>query len=192
MPSPKRDCSISQCGKPHLSRGWCSTHYSRWRIHGDPLITHKGVKPALDERFLAKLERQGDCLIWTGGQTRGGYGIISLNERNLRVHRLAYEREYGAIPDGMEVDHTCYVRLCCEPTHLRLATRAQNCANRSGATSSSSTGVRNVSRNGHGFSVSIQCQGERLHFGTYPTIEEAAEVARAKREELFGEFAGSA
>lgn len=32
-------CSIAGCSKPHLARGWCSTHYARWRKHGDPLVT---------------------------------------------------------------------------------------------------------------------------------------------------------
>lgn len=33
-----RLCSIDACGKPVLGRGWCSTHYSRWRTHGSPLL----------------------------------------------------------------------------------------------------------------------------------------------------------
>lgn len=29
-------CSIGDCPKPAEARGWCSTHYMRWRKHGDP------------------------------------------------------------------------------------------------------------------------------------------------------------
>ena len=192
MPKSERTCVIPQCTKPHVARGWCRLHYGRWHVNGDPLVSHKGVKPPLEERFLAKLERQGECLIWTGGQTRGGYGSISADGKKLRVHRLAYEREYGPIPQGMEVDHTCHARLCCEPTHLRLATRPQNCSNLSGARRDSATGVRNVTRNGSGFAVNINCHGKRHYLGTYRTLSEAAEVARTRREELFGEFAGAA
>lgn len=32
-----RTCSIPGCDKPHLSRGWCSAHWTRWKRHGDPL-----------------------------------------------------------------------------------------------------------------------------------------------------------
>lgn len=32
-----RLCSISECGKPVLCRGYCSAHYSRFRLYGDPL-----------------------------------------------------------------------------------------------------------------------------------------------------------
>ena len=29
-------CSIPDCGKTHLARGWCAMHYKRWRLYGDP------------------------------------------------------------------------------------------------------------------------------------------------------------
>lgn len=34
---PERTCSIEGCDKPHFGRGWCSTHYQRWKRLGDPL-----------------------------------------------------------------------------------------------------------------------------------------------------------
>lgn len=33
-------CSVPDCGKPPSARGWCDTHYSRWRRRGDPLAPH--------------------------------------------------------------------------------------------------------------------------------------------------------
>lgn len=35
---PRAACSIDGCGKPTKARGWCSTHYKRWTLHGDPLF----------------------------------------------------------------------------------------------------------------------------------------------------------
>lgn len=32
-----RICSIPNCGKSTYSRGWCSTHHSRWKRRGSPL-----------------------------------------------------------------------------------------------------------------------------------------------------------
>lgn len=33
----KRLCSVEGCDKPSWSRGWCSNHYQRWRLYGDPI-----------------------------------------------------------------------------------------------------------------------------------------------------------
>lgn len=32
-----RGCSVVTCGRRRVARGWCGTHYARWRAHGDPL-----------------------------------------------------------------------------------------------------------------------------------------------------------
>lgn len=29
-------CTIEGCGKPVVGRGWCGTHYARWKRHGSP------------------------------------------------------------------------------------------------------------------------------------------------------------
>ena len=37
-------CSIPGCEKPSRGRGWCGTHWRRWRTHGDPLkVARNGV-----------------------------------------------------------------------------------------------------------------------------------------------------
>lgn len=41
---PPRFCDVKGCGKPHVARGWCETHYKRWQIHGDP----NHVEPRID------------------------------------------------------------------------------------------------------------------------------------------------
>lgn len=35
---PSAPCIIESCGRPAHSRGWCSVHYQRWYVHGDPLF----------------------------------------------------------------------------------------------------------------------------------------------------------
>ena len=36
MTKPKAECSMIECAKPVLARGWCGPHYQRWRITGQP------------------------------------------------------------------------------------------------------------------------------------------------------------
>lgn len=41
---PLRICAVEECEKEHFGRGYCRTHYSRFRVHGDPNIVSKGGK----------------------------------------------------------------------------------------------------------------------------------------------------
>lgn len=187
-------CSIDGCNKPTKARGWCNPHYMRWWEMGSPTAQRAERKHASPARaFAARTQRRGECLIWTGAKIRSGYGTIWDGERVVPVHRWAWIAANGPIPDGAEVDHTCHNRLCANVDHLRLASRAQNMRNLSGAPITSRTGVRNVSRSKYGtFMVRITKDGITYQLGTYRTIEEAATVAARERLRLFGTFSGAA
>lgn len=67
------------------------------------------------------------CHIWQGARTTSGYGYVKHDGRMQHVHRLRYEREVGPIPDGMDLDHfVCDRRACCNPEHVRPASRWEN------------------------------------------------------------------
>lgn len=78
------------------------------------------------QRLQAGLTRSGDCLVWTRRCRNGGYGVLSIRNRNVATHRLAYELEHGPIPDGLVVRHKCDNPPCCNPDHLELGTMADN------------------------------------------------------------------
>lgn len=189
-----KTCSIDECEKPSKARGWCATHYSRWRIHGNPLAG-RSYFGAPAEAFLARTEPivgEPNCLIWTGGGTAGGYGQLHVDGRVVYAHRFAWEQENGPIPDGMVIDHGCWNRACVNVDHLRLATPQQNVQSVSGPQQNSATGVRGVVRHGRGYRAQVQHNGTRHYLGTFDTVEEASAAAQAGRAELFGEFAGRA
>lgn len=67
----------------------------------------------------------GDCWVFTGSTIKG-YGHIGSTGKVVIAHRLAWEQRYGQVPDGLELDHLCRVRPCCNPDHLEPVTTYEN------------------------------------------------------------------
>lgn len=190
MSDATRKCSVDGCDKKHHARDYCMRHYYRWKRNGDPLGGGRRYESA-EESFEKRTTWVNNCLVWTASNVPSGYGIIyTPGLKSMYAHRYAWERANGPIPDGMQVDHICWNTSCVNLDHLRLASQSQNNANRKGPERRSKSGVRNVSRNGDGWTVRVNKHGKTHRFGTYRTIEEAALVAEQARLELFGEFAG--
>jgi HNH endonuclease len=68
------------------------------------------------------------CVIWTGSVGGNGYGLVWKDGVKQLAHRVAYERKFGPIPDGMFVCHHCDTRRCIKPEHLFLGTQRDNMA----------------------------------------------------------------
>ena len=126
--APQRLCSIEDCGKPHLSRGWCAKHYRRWKAHGDPnaiTSTENGVPL----RWLIEHLSYGgdDCILWPFAKGPHGYGGVRVDGVDRRVNRLVCEKVHGTAPSSKhQAAHSCGNRLCINPNHLRWATRSEN------------------------------------------------------------------
>lgn len=69
-----------------------------------------------------------ECWKWTGKRSRDRYGIFRVNRRDFAAHRLAYELTTGRRAEV--VMHTCDVRCCCNPRHLRGGTQRENIEDR--------------------------------------------------------------
>ena len=91
------------------------------------------------DRFWEKVNKGEGCWIWTAA-TAQGYGTFRLaGGAMVGAHRWAYEKEYGAIPEGLQIDHTCHNqdetcpggvtclhRVCVRPSHLRAVSPRVN------------------------------------------------------------------
>ena len=192
MITPGDECSIEGCSRPRRTRGWCGTHYERWRRTGSTAARPRYA--SLESAFIAQTEPLpwSGCLIWTGTLAGGDrYGQLSASGQRVSAHRYAWEREHGLIPEGMMVDHRYHCHtLCCEASHLRLATVAENASNRRGPQRKSVTGVRGVSPHRGGYRATVRAGGRQHNLGTHATIEEARQAVESGRAALFGDFAG--
>lgn len=183
-------CIYPDCGRPNFGHGWCQMHYARVRRHGDPSFRlRKRGTGTTEENFWAQVRKSTNCWDWTGTKYRNGYGQAWVKETRKQklAHRLSWELTVGPIPQGKQLDHTCWNRACVNPGHLRVVTGKQNNENMSGLRSDNSTGFRGVrfeKRTG-------RYQGRAFHYGkeysagTFDTAKEAAVAARALRNKLF-------
>lgn len=69
------------------------------------------------------------CFLWVSHLTERGYARVKVGGRagkSFRVHRVYYEIEHGAIPQGFDVHHACGNRGCVNPDHLRLVSHTEH------------------------------------------------------------------
>lgn len=86
----------------------------------------KRVPAPIEQRLLdnRKIDSNG-CWIWVGAIYPTGYGMITVGEKTMRVHRVSYEKFKGSAK-GRYVCHKCDVRRCFNPSHLWLGDGKSN------------------------------------------------------------------
>ncbi len=81
----------------------------------------------LPQRFWDKVQREPNgCWRWIATISQRGYGQVRSNYRLYSSHRLAYTSLVAPIPTGLDIDHLCRNRACCNPAHLEAVTRSVN------------------------------------------------------------------
>jgi hypothetical protein len=85
---------------------------------------------SLEQRFWNKVDRSGDCWIWTGSRSQSGrgYGVIGIGKHGkANAHHVSWALANGrGVPDGAVVLHSCDNKACVRPEHLSIGTQSQN------------------------------------------------------------------
>lgn len=86
------------------------------------------LDPRLPDRFWSKCipEPMSGCWLWLGHYSSSGYGRFRFRGKDGPSHRATYVTARGAIPKGLEIDHLCRQKACCNPAHLEAVTRSVN------------------------------------------------------------------
>lgn len=105
-----------------------------------------GPRPAWN-RFWEKVDRTGDCWVWSASTYENGYGQFTVLGKAFKAHRWSYENLVGPIPGGMQLDHACHTadatclggdgcphRRCVNPAHLEVVTGLANTLRGNGVT----------------------------------------------------------
>lgn len=100
-------------------------------------------------RIMQRTDMSDDCWLWTGAPDKDGYGRVQVDRRTCRVHRVVYEMFFGAIPDGLVIDHLCRVRNCVNPNHLEPVTDRENLLR--GETFNAANAAKETCIHGHPF-----------------------------------------
>jgi HNH endonuclease len=84
--------------------------------------------PSDDERFWLDVGEpdENGCWPWQGRTNEHGYGVFSVNGRDVGAHRYAFGLGHRGIPKGKHIHHRC----CCEPCvnwdHLEALTPSEH------------------------------------------------------------------
>jgi hypothetical protein len=106
---------------------------------------------SVKEKLLNNIEMitESGCWVWTGAVSVHGYGVVKIDKKDQRTHRVFYEMLVGKIPDGLVIDHLCRVRCCVNPAHLEPVTNKENILR--GISPQAINGKKTHCKNGHEF-----------------------------------------
>jgi hypothetical protein len=138
----------------------------------------------LPPRFWDRVvpEPNSGCWFWLGYTSARGYGKFG----QVFSHRATYLALVGEHAPGLELDHLCQEKACCNPDHLEAVTHQVNVSRgRLGATNIARGATVTHCRKGHEYTAEntiIGCNGRRkckaCNYASSAAIMRARRIAR--------------
>lgn len=152
------------------------------------------IQSVYEEEILNRFKYDGEKLRKTfnweevGTISTNGYLVVTVQGKTFYVHRICWFLATGEWPTE-NVDHINGVKTDNCWSNLRLATPSQNGCNR--LNSANKSGCKNVywSNTRNRWVIDITLNRVRVFHKVMEDYEEAVALAKAKMDELHGEFA---
>ena len=208
-------CSVTECGRNAICKGFCNRHYMQMREHGKIISNSQRTRldPNLfiiiDDICLIKLyNTRGNEIAesitnfkykteiekykWhlTSHGYASGIWYNTGGQHQILLHQLIIQLSGRKIPDGYEIDHKDGNRLNNLDDNLRVCTRMQNSQNKKlkSDNTSGQTGVHQHTYNKK-WIAEITVDLKRIYLGEFDTKEDATRAYNEAAIKYFGEFA---
>lgn len=76
-------------------------------------------------KYVDKISSTRGCWEWIGSKTTQGYGLFSIDYKNIQSHRFSMLLA-GYNIEGWHILHSCDNPSCVNPAHLSLGTHTDN------------------------------------------------------------------
>lgn len=87
-------------------------------------LAEKATGP--DRTVLSRLDKSGDCWLWTGATDHKGRGRVWYRGKIMLHHRAVWTILIGVIPDGSMLCHHCDNPRCANPMHMYVGDAKSN------------------------------------------------------------------
>src|SRR6266404_4287882 len=84
------------------------------------------IRQPPEPRFWKKVIKSDGCWEWSGSRDTWNYGLIWLNKRIEKAHRMSWLIHNGELPKGVLILHKCDNPPCVRPDHLYAGTPKDN------------------------------------------------------------------
>lgn len=122
-----RICVASSCQKGLFSEMFCNKYHTQHHRYPPTRQNTRAVGNTPKERFLSLVSEpdENGCHLWRAGINHTGYGVVNIEGKARLAHRMAFYYANG-FHATLCVLHSCDVRSCVNPEHLREGSRQEN------------------------------------------------------------------